>query len=210
MKTTAIRISPQTSTIGAVRTENARRVVAGLVLLFSFGCGKSGDAGKAAPSATSSAKAPLAASSGMDAGGPSSPAAAATASAALKTASYSGTYSIAPAKMYIPNAKDYASVKQAKDDPTKHVGEGALTLQVDAEGHVTGTIDSGPASPALIDGSLVEEEIRGTIRRKSPSDEGLTGTFTGKISADSVEGKLALAEANAAVVRDGKLSLKKK
>ncbi|MDF2696193.1 MAG: hypothetical protein K0S65_4576 [Labilithrix sp.] len=79
--------------------------------------------------------------------------------------------------MYIPQAKDWASVKQAKDDPTKHVGEGALSLAVDGDGKVTGTIDSGPAGPGVIDGSVIDGELRGVVRRKDPKDEGLTGTF---------------------------------
>ena len=69
---------------------------------------------------------------------------------------------------------------------------------------------SGPAAPAVIDGALMGSEIRGNVRRKTLTDDGLTGTLVAKLSGDTVEGTLSLAEANAAIVRDGKLSLKKK
>lgn len=125
-------------------------------------------------------------------------------------ASYEGSYSVAPGSYYIPQSKDYAKVKQAKDDPAKHVGEGTLTLLVDADGKVTGTVDSGPAAPGVIEGSVVDGEIRGFIRRKDPNDGGLTGTFIAMTSGDTASGKLSLAEANAAIVREGKVSLKRK
>ena len=52
---------------------------------------------------------------------------------------------------------------------------------------VSGTIDSGPAAPAIIDGSVVDGEIRGNVRRKDPADDGLTGTLVAKIDGDTVE-----------------------
>lgn len=127
-----------------------------------------------------------------------------------QAASYEGTYTLAPATMYIPETKDYARVKQAPDDPQKHVGEGTLALEVDADGVLTGTIDSGPAAPAIVEGRLIDGELRGNVRRKDPADHGLTGTLIAKPTGGAVEGELALAESSAAIVRDGKLSLKKK
>ncbi len=112
--------------------------------------------------------------------------------------------------MYIPDTKDYARVKQAPDDPAKHVGEGTITLAVDAEGIVSGTIDSGPAAPAIVEGRVIDGELRGNVRRKDPADSGLTGTLVATQAGGAVEGKLSLAESSAAVVREGKLSLKKK
>ena len=167
------------------------------------GCPKS-EGNKATPAGSASAPGSVAApeadaSAGDDAG---------SAKADGQAATYSGSYSLSPGAYYIPSTKDYGSVKQAKDDPTKHVGEGNLTLTVDADGKVTGTIDSGPASPGVIEGSMIDGEIRGFIRRTDPSDQGLTGTFTVKPGAG--DGTLSLAEANAAVVREGKLSLEKK
>ena len=67
-------------------------------------------------------------------------------------------------------------------------------------------IESGPASPAVIDGQLVDDEIRGNIRRKTPADDGLTGTIVAKPDGD---GRMALADGTSAIVREAKLSLKK-
>ena len=169
------------------------------------GCPKSDEGNKATPAGSARAAAPAAPAEDASTGDDAS-----SAKPAGQAATYGGSYSLSPATYYIPSAKDYGNVKQAKDDPTKHVGEGKLTLTVDGDGKVTGTIDSGPASPGVIEGSMIDGEIRGFVRRTDPSDQGLTGTFTVKPSGNAGEGTLALAEANAAVVREGKLSLEKK
>lgn len=176
----------------------------GLAMMLA-GCSKSGEGDKPSTEAAStSAAAPKSsAPSSASARGPES-------TATGQAATYSGSYSVAPGKIYISEAKDYAGVKQAKDDPAKHVGDGTLSLTVDAEGRVAGTIDTGPASPAVIDGRLSGSDLRGSIRRKTPTDDGLTGTLDAKVTGDAIEGKLSLAEATAAIVRDGKLSLKRK
>jgi hypothetical protein len=167
------------------------------------GCSKDRGAAKPAPSdsVAAIASAPPIAEAGPAAGTPASSGGA---------VSYAGTYSISPRALYIPPSKDYGRVAQAKDDPAKHVGDGALSLAIDAEGRVSGAIESGPAAPAIIDGSLVDGEIRGNVRRKTPSDDGLTGTLLATVNADAVEGTLSHAEAHAAIVREGKLALKKK
>ncbi|MBX3258972.1 MAG: hypothetical protein KF782_04585 [Labilithrix sp.] len=199
---------------GARTTDWDRGNIAGAVgMLFLAsalaGCPKSegdankaGGADKAAPPATVSASAsPDAAASEVAAG---------DAKPAGQAATYGGSYKVAPGKMYIPDTKDYGNVKQVKDDPEKHVGEGALTLVVDGDGKITGTVDTGPAAPGLVDGSVIEGELRGVVRRKDPKDDGLTGTFIATRSADGVEGRLSLADTNAAIVREGTFSLKKK
>lgn len=179
-----------------------------LVLCFAFvlaGCPKSqSDDPKPAPSAST----PIAVASSSAAPAASSAAPAAGSAPAGAAAAWTGTYTLAPAKMYISDTKDFERVKQVKDDPTQHVGDGTLSIDVGADGRVTGTIDAGPASPAIIDGSVVDGEIRCTVRRKTIADNGLTGTFTAKSTGE--DGKLALAEANAAIVREGKVTLKKK
>lgn len=185
--------------------------VAAAALVLASACSKSDDASKTAPSATAlaSGAAPKTHPSASPEGS-AAPVAKGAAAPNGAAASYAGTYSAAPAKYYISEAKDWASVKQVKDEPTKHVGDGAITLSIDEGGKVTGTIDSGPAAPAVIDGQRFDGEIRGIVRRKDPKDDGLTGTFRGKESAGTIDGTLALAESNASIVREGKLSLKKK
>lgn len=135
--------------------------------------------------------------------------AAPVASAKSSKTEWAGTYTLAAATLSIPSEnKDYSGVKQAKDDPSKLMGDGKIDLIVDGS-KVAGTVEGG-AGPAIIDGSVIGEEIRGTVRRKDPKDNGLTGTITAKIAGDSAEGKLSLSEGNAAIVREAKIALKKK
>lgn len=127
-----------------------------------------------------------------------------------KIGAWSGAYTLAAAELSIPSDnKDYKGVKQAKDDPSKLMGDGKIDLTIDAEGKVAGTVE-GAAGPAVIDGSVVGDEIRGNVRRKDPKDNGLTGTLFAKIAGGAAEGKLALSEGNAAIVREAKVELKKK
>ncbi len=122
---------------------------------------------------------------------------------------FKGSYTAKPATLYIPaDNKDYASVKQAKSDDTKLVGDGTLSLEITAD-RVTGTIDSGPAAPGVIDATLAGDEVRGTVRRKSPEDQGLTGVIVGKLEGGKIAGTLTLAEGNAAILRDATFTASK-
>lgn len=186
----------------------SRRASVLALAFLALACSKS-EGDKSAPSPSAVAKTSASAPSSTALATATSSAAAAPAARA-QAASYGGTYTLAPAKYYISDSKDFASVKQAKDDPAKFVGEGALSLSVAADGKVTGTVDSGPLAPALVDGSLIGEELRGNIRRKDPADGGLTGVFMATASGDAATGSLSLAESSASIVRDGKLTLKRK
>jgi hypothetical protein len=129
------------------------------------------------------------------------------ATSSASEASYAGTYSLAPGSVYIPTSKEFSGARVAKDEPSKLVGEGALTLTIDAQGRLRGTIDSGPLSPAILEGSTLEgDALRGTIRRRDPSDEGLTGTFVGNRVGSKVEATLFVADATAVLVRTGKVT----
>ena len=177
--------------------------------LATTGCPKKGG-GNAAPDASTKAATSAAPPGSVASTASGAPATSASATAAGEAASYAGSYTLAPAALHIPESKDYAHVKQAKDDPSKLVGPGTLSLSVGADGRVSGEIDSGPAAPATIDGTLVEGEVRGNVRRKTPSDNGLTGTIVAKLAGGQGEGKLSLAEGNAAVLREGAVNLKRK
>jgi hypothetical protein len=135
-----------------------------------------------------------------------------TASAKPKTAeasTWSGKYSLAAAALYIPSDKDWKNAK-FKNDEEKYLGEGSLTMNVDPSGRVSGTSDGPPLGAAVIDGLVEDGKLTANVRRKDPSDNGLTGTIFGTITGDKLEATMKLAEANAAVVREGKLSAQKK
>ena len=172
-----------------------------LVLLTLTACSKNVDTD--APSRSSAPSGSVVATASA---APKAAASGSAATAASSGAAYAGTYSLTPAAFYIPDTSGWNGVKQVKDDPAKDMGDGAFSLAVDPTGKVTGAIHSGPASPAVIDGQLVGDEIRGNIRRKTPSDDGLTGTI---VATPAGEGKMALADANSAIVREAKLTLKK-
>jgi hypothetical protein len=141
------------------------------------------------------------------------PAASASASAAPAgaAAKYEGKYTATPGALHIPSEnKDYAGVKQAKDEGTRMVGEGTLTLDVDGAGRVTGTFDSGPAQGSVVDGTVSDGNVAGTVRVKSAGEDGLHGSLVGKMAGDSIEGTMKLADHNASVLRDVKFTAKKK
>ena len=183
-----------------------RRVLfVGLVLIIA--CGKKDDTKGGAPSATPSASASTASSITT----PSPSASIAGGAPSAEGATYAGKYTTTAGTLHIPSDnKDYKGVKQAPDDGSKHVGEGSMTVSVDSSGRVSGAIEAGPASPALIDGVLSDGEIRANVRRKDPTDNGLTGTLQAKLAGANVEGVMKLAEHNAAIVREAKVSLTKK
>jgi len=52
--------------------------------------------------------------------------------------------------------------------------------------------------------------VSGSVRRKDPSDDGLSGSFFGKLAGDGMELTMKLSDANASTLREAKASLKKK
>lgn len=123
--------------------------------------------------------------------------------------SFAGTYTVSAGSMYVPENKDWASVK-FKNDESKMLGEGALAIAIDASGRVSGGTEAGPLGASILDGKSDGTTLTATVRRKDPSDEGLTGTLQAKVAGDTIEGTMNLAESNAAVVRFVRFQAKKK
>ncbi len=126
----------------------------------------------------------------------------------VAAASYAGKYSVSAGTMYVPAEKDWASVK-FKNDDSKHLGDGEIKLAVDPTGRVSGGTEAGPLGASVIEGLSEAGVLTATIRRKDPTDDGLTGTLIAKITGDAIEGTMKLAEFNAAVVRTATLTAKK-
>ncbi len=126
-----------------------------------------------------------------------------------KAVTYGGKYTVTAGKMYVPDQKDWAAVK-FKNDETKLLGDGEILLTVDGAGRVSGGTETGPLGVSVIDGRSDGATLTATVRRKDPSDEGLTGTLVAKIAGDALDGTMKLAESNAAVVREAKLEAKAK
>ncbi len=97
-----------------------------------------------------------------------------------------------------------------KTDEAQYLGDGTMTLDVDPSGRVTGSSDGPPLGATLVDGHVEDGKLTATIRRKDPSDNGLTGTLVATVTGNKLEGTMKLADANTAVVREGKLTATKK
>jgi hypothetical protein len=178
-----------------------RAIVIGLALVGLVGCPKKKDEPlvKAEASATATAEADASANLAPDSGATRGPAG----------ASFGGKYAVTAGTMYVPAEKDWSSVK-FKNDDSKLLGDGELTLAIDATGGVSGTTEGGPLGAALLGGTSDGQTLTATIRRKDPSDDGLTGTLLAKVTGDKIEGTMKLAEFNAAVVRVGTFTATKK
>ena len=161
------------------------------------------DARAQAQSAAIAAKTPPA-SSATDAAGDAGGGA-----PSMKTVNYAGKYTVTAGKMYVPDQKDWSSVK-FKNDETKMLGDGEIALTVDGQGRVSGSTEAGPLGASVLQGISDGTTLTATVRRKDPSDEGLTGTLVAKIAGDALDGTMRLAEANAAVVREAKVDAKAK
>jgi hypothetical protein len=151
------------------------------------------------------------ASPGIDAGVPPATAAATPQPSAAPAAAttYAGTYKTQPGSLYISEEKDYANVKQPKDDGSL-VGEGTFTLSIDESGRATGVFESGPVAPATISATRTGDVLTGTVRRREAADEGLTGSLSAALKGADLEGALELANANASILREGKMTAVRK
>lgn len=184
-------------------------VAAALASVTLGGCSKSGTPGEdagAGANANANAIHDAAAGGGADAGTATLTKPTATAG---KGATFGGKYTVTAGTMYVPAEKDWASVK-FKNDETKMLGDGEMTIVVDPNGRVSGGTEGGPLGASVLDGHVDNGQLTGTIRRKDAADEGLTGTLLATITGDAIAGTMNLAEANAAVVRKAKLDAKKK
>ncbi len=122
---------------------------------------------------------------------------------------FAGKYTLTAGTLYIPTDKDWASVKFKNDDKTM-LGDGEISIAIDAAGRASGSTETGPLGAAVLDGRSEGGILTGTIRRKYPTDNGLTGTLVAKVEADSLVGTMKLAEGNAAVLRAATLTAARK
>lgn len=125
--------------------------------------------------------------------------------AAPKTRVFEGTYTTTPGTLYIPTGpSEYKMTKQAPDDGGL-LGPGTLSLTVAPDGRVSGASTAGPLGDAVLEGVLEGDRLTASIRRKDPSDDGLTGTLVGTVHDGKLEGSMELANGNAGTLREAKL-----
>jgi hypothetical protein len=87
------------------------------------------------------------------------------------------------------------------------IGDGTMTLQIDAAtGRVLGAVD-GPLGPAVVDGVVFDGKLSASIVRKVPSDHGFSGTLLGSVDRDVAAGSMNLSSAEANAIRSATFTL---
>jgi hypothetical protein len=171
-----------------------------LAVVTGLACGKSNTSEPAAPK-----EGPPVASAADGASSSVPPPPTASSTAAAAHASWTGAYKSAAGTLYIPS--DWKNVRWSGSDSQAGLGEGTMTLQVDAAtGRVLGTIE-GPLGPAIVDGVVRDGKLTASILRKVPSDRGFSGTLLGSIEHDVADGSMNLSSAEANAVRSATFTL---
>ena len=132
-----------------------------------------------------------------------------SAAGAKATSSYAGKYTVAAGTMYIPSTKDWSSAK-FKNDESKLLGDGDLSLAIDGDGVVTGSTDGGPLGASTVSGTSDGSTVTAAVRRKDAKDDGLTGTLLAKLAGDKLEGTMNLSDGQSVAVRAASFTLAKK
>ncbi|MDB4995808.1 MAG: hypothetical protein JWM74_3240 [Myxococcaceae bacterium] len=174
-------------------------VVSLLAIAIVAGCSKSTPDAPAAPSAAASVVAPASSgsSSGSGSGSEKAPA----------KSSWSGKYTSTPGTITVPDGGEWSYVKWRGDESKDGLGEGALVLEIERN-VVTGTLD-GPLGPATVSGIVDGTQVSARIERKTPSDNGFSGTLVGTLGtpAATLEGTMHLSVHDAHIIRVAKFSL---
>ena len=130
--------------------------------------------------------------------------AAPTSSTPGATRPWHGTYKSAASTLTVP--PDWNKVHWSDTQSTAGIGEGTMTLLVDAGGHVSGAVD-GPLGPAVLDGMITDGKLTATVRRKDPADRGFAGTLVGSLSGDRGEGTMNVSLGLASALRTATFTL---
>ena len=119
----------------------------------------------------------------------------------------SGTYKSEPAALYIPTAPDWKGVRWTVKETPLGIGEGPITLTINAAtGRVTGAID-GPLGPGVIDGFARDGTLTATVARKDPSDRGFVGTLMASVESGRADGTMSLSLSEASAIRQASFAL---
>jgi hypothetical protein len=181
------------------------RAFATVTLFASVACSNPSSAGGAAGSsasaspAASAAAPPAASASGKPA-----------AAAPTGPVAWNGTYSSAPGSMYVYDGGEWKGVHFRGDDASIGLGDGPLTLTVDAKTGIVRGTGTGPIGDVILTGAVTGEELTFSVLRKDTADRGFTGTGSGKLSGDTCEGVMRLSRGDAHVIREAKFTLSKK
>lgn len=113
-------------------------------------------------------------------------------------ASWQGSYTSTAGPLYVPPAWN---VRWSGGDASVGLGEGTLTMTIDAASRRVGGMVDGPLGPATLDGVVRDEKVAATIVHKIPGDFGFTGTLAGAIHDGRVEGTIRASSGEASTIR---------
>jgi hypothetical protein len=123
----------------------------------------------------------------------------------MSHSNWTGTYKSAAGTLYIP--PEWKNVRWSGVESQAGVGEGTMTLEIDAAtGRVLGVVD-GPLGPAMVDGVVLDGKLSASIVRKVPSDRGFSGTLLGSVDRDVAAGSMSLSSAEANAIRSATFTL---
>lgn len=149
----------------------------------------------AAPSASVAAASPSAAPS----------AAGSTASPVGVARTFSGPYKSTAGTM--ATEPPFAKRSWTGNEPaTAGLGDGKVTLSIDPDGRVSGTLD-GALGAGILEGRAAGASVSATLRRKDPSDRGFSGTLSGTVSGEQLTGGLTVSSGQGGLVRTATFSL---
>lgn len=117
-----------------------------------------------------------------------------------------GTYDAQPGTLTVPDGAEWKGVKFRGDDAGEALGRGTLKITIDPDGQARGEGD-GPFGAFLVAGTLSDDVLAFSVRRKDPSDMGLTGTGRGSIANAKLEGTIHASKATGNVIREATFSL---
>ena len=152
------------------------------------------ESAEAAPSPRASADAAPATSAAAGAG---------EGGAAGVTTVWTGSYKSEAATLYIPPE---LKVRWRPEETDAGIGDGQLTLSVDASGQVHGALE-GPLGPAAVDGYFTDGTLSARIARRDPNDHGFSGVLTAKASGGRLEGTLNVSLATGGALRSATFAL---
>ncbi len=117
-----------------------------------------------------------------------------------------GDYDAQPGTLTVPDGAEWKGVKFRGDDAGEALGKGTLKITIDPDGQAHGEGD-GPFGAFVVAGTSSEEVLTFSVRRKDPTDMGVTGTGRGTIANNKLEGTIHASKATANVIREATFSL---
>lgn len=124
---------------------------------------------------------------------------------------FSGEYDAVAGTLYVPDGGDYAGVKFRGLTSDQGLGKGTLRIDIDALGRATGSLD-GALGALTLSGALTDKTIlTARLAPAAPTSGGYYGTVTAVLSpAGELTGSLNVSLHDASLIREAKLSLKRK